>query len=165
MQRSKLVVVVVASLAGLFIGGQVLAMPVVRHDPDDFEIAPDVQRSVKRVWQNTAGRWRARISASGDLGPDYRLKALLDVRGGPEAEFAMVTRVSNAELVSCNVHRIGGARIDTTCAAGAFRAWWGVALRHLDPAKTPIRWRVLARKTAEFGGTLTDRAPNVGWYP
>jgi hypothetical protein len=118
---------------------------------------------VKRVFQNTGGMWRVRIAASGHLGPDYRLRALLDVGGGSEAEFAMVTRVSNAELVSCYVHRIGGARIARNCNADAFRAWWNVALGDLDFNKTPIRWRIVARKTAEFGGELTDRAPDIGW--
>jgi hypothetical protein len=158
-------VIAVVSLAALVGASQALALPVVRHDPDDFEIAPDVHTSVKRVFQNSLGKWRFRISASGDLGPDYRLKALIDVRGGPAAEFVMRAKVAGAAFVWCNVRRIGGARIHTDCAAGPFAARWNVALRALDAGKTPIRWRVVARKTARFGGTLTDRAPDAGWYP
>ena len=162
MRRS--IGIAVVSLATLVVASQALALPVVRHDPDDFEIAPDVHTSVKRVFQNSLGMWRVRIGASGDLGPDYRVKALLDVRGGPAAEFAMRAKVSDTQLVWCNVRRIGGAKIRTDCAAGPFAARWNVALRALDAGKTPIRWRVVARKTAEFGGALTDRAPDVGWY-
>jgi hypothetical protein len=157
-------VVAIAWVVASLLAGQALALPVVRHDPDDG-VRPDVHRTVKRVWQTSGGNWRVRISASGDLGPDYRLKALLDVRGGPEADFAMVTKVRNAELAWCYVHRIGGARIARNCNADTFRTWWRVALGDLDFTKTPIRWRILARRTAEFGGALTDRAPNSGWYP
>jgi hypothetical protein len=162
--RRPAFVVAVASTIVLLLVGQAMALLVVRHDPDDFEIAPDVHTTAKRVFQADDGSWRFRISASGDTGPDYRLKVLLDTRGGPRADFAMVATVSNLELVSCSVRRIGGPRVDANCDADAFRAWWGVARRDLDHTKV-IRWRIVARKTPEFGGAVTDRAPDVGWYP
>jgi hypothetical protein len=137
---------------------------VVRHDPDDFEIAPDVQTTAKRVFQRSDGTWRFRISASGDIGPDYRMKVLLDTRSGRRADVAMVATVSNLELVSCSVLRIGAGGIDANCDADAFRAWWGVARSDLHRTKV-IRWRIVARKTPEFGGAVTDLAPDHGWYP
>lgn len=162
--RRSTFVVAVASLAVLLLAGQALALLVVRHDPDDFEIAPDVHTTAKRVFQKSDGSWRFRISASGDTGPDYHLKVLLDTRGGPRAEFAMVTTVSNLELVSCSVRRIGGGRIDANCDADTFRAWWGVARSDLHHTKV-IRWRIVARQTPAFGGAVTDHAPDHGWYP
>ncbi|HEX5937274.1 MAG TPA: hypothetical protein VFZ75_06240 [Actinomycetota bacterium] len=154
---------VVVSLLALLLAVPASAFTWIRHDPDDFEVAPDVHRTAKRVFQASDGSWRFRISASGDTGPDYRLKVLLDTRGGPRAEFAMVATVSGLELVSCDVHRIGGGSIDANCDADAFRAWWGVARRDLDHSKV-IRWRIVARETPEFGGAVTDLAPNGGWY-
>jgi hypothetical protein len=161
--RRSALVVTLASVLALLLAGQALSLVVLRHDPDDFEIAPDVQTTVKRVFQVGDGSWRFRISASGDVGPDYRLTVELDTRGGPAADFAMVATVMNEQLVSCNVHRIGGPRIDSACDADAFRAWWGVARRDLDHTK-PIRWRIVARKTPAFGGAVTDLAPDAGWF-
>ena len=161
--RRPAFVVTLASVVALAIAVEASALVVVRHDPDDFEIAPDVQTTTKRVFQTGGGAWRFRISASGDVGPDYRLTVSLDTRGGPAADFAMVATVANQHLVSCNVHRIGGARIDANCAADAFRAWWGVARRDLDHTKT-IRGRIVARKTPQYGGAVTDLAPDVGWF-
>ena len=161
MRRSLIVLVTAATLAAL-LAVPALAYTVIRHDPDDFEIAPDVHTTVKRVFQRDDGV-RLRISASGDVGPDYRMKVLLDTRGGPRADVEMVATVSNLDLVSCGVRRIGGARIEASCDADAFRAWWGVARRDLDPTKV-IRWRIVARKSPRFGGAVTDLAPDTGWY-
>ena len=162
MRRSVLALVAAATLA-VVLAVPALAYMVVRHDPDDFEIAPDVHTTAKRGFLAADGRSRFRISASGDTGPDYHMKVLLDTRGGPRAEFEMVTTVSNLELASCSVRRIGGGSIDSNCDADAFRTWWGVARRDLDATKT-IRWRIVARKTPEFGGNVTDLAPDAGWY-
>ena len=162
MRRSTFALVAAATLAAL-LTVPALAYTVVRHDPDDFEIAPDVHTTAKRVFQAADGSSRFRISASGDTGPDYHMKVLLDTRGGPRAEFEVVATVSNLELVSCSVRRIGGGSIDANCDADAFRAWWGVARHDLDATKT-IRWRIVARKTPEFGGQVTDLAPDSGWF-
>jgi hypothetical protein len=162
--RRPAFVVSVASIVAVFLAGQALAVVVVRHDTDDFEIAPDVHTTAKRVFESTEGGWRVRISASGDLGPDYRLKALLDTRSGPRADVEMVANVSNLELISCSVRRIGGGGIDANCEADGFRAWWVVARSDLHRTKV-IRWVIIARKTPAFGGAVTDRAPDHGWYP
>lgn len=134
---------------------------VTRSDPDDFEIAPDVHTSTKRVFL-LADRWRFRIGVGGELGPDYRLRVLLDTRGGPGADFVMVTTVRDLDLVTCDVHRLEGPRLEANCRADPFRAWWGVARSDLDRDKV-IRWRLVA-----YGGNglteVTDRAPDAGWY-
>jgi hypothetical protein len=161
MRRSASVLVTAAIAAAVLVV-PALAYTVIRHDPDDFEIAPDVHTTAKRVFDGDDGL-RLRISASGDIGPDYHMKVLLDTRGGPRAEFEMVATVSNLELVSCRVRRIGGTGIDANCDADAFRAWWGVARGDLETTKV-IRWRIVARKTPEFGGAVTDLAPDAGWH-
>jgi hypothetical protein len=161
--RRSAFVVALASVVALVLAAQALALVVVRRDPDDFEVAPDVQTTTKRVFQEGDGSWRFRISTSGDVGPDYRMTVELDTRGGPAADFAMVATVVNEDVISCNVHRVGGPRIASNCHADAFRAWWGVARRDLDHTK-PIRWRIVAKKTLQFGGAVTDVAPDNGWF-
>jgi hypothetical protein len=163
MRRSAFVLVA-AAIAAWLLALPALAFIVIRHDPNDFEIAPDVHATAKRVFQAADGAWRLRISASGDLGPDHRLKVLLDTRGGPKAEFAMWATVSNLDLVSCGVRRIGGATIEANCDADPFRARWGVARRDLHHDKV-IRWRIVARAVPDLGGSVTDLAPDSGWYP
>jgi hypothetical protein len=139
-----------------------LGWTVTHRDPDDFEIAPDVHSSSKRVFQAADGGWRLRIGVRGELGPDYRLRVLLDTRGGPRADFVMVTTVRNLDLVTCQVRRLEGPLVASQCDADPFRAWWGVSRRDLDRDKR-VRWRVVA-----FGGPgltdVTDRAPDTGWY-
>ena len=162
MRRSAFVVAL-ASVVALVLAAQALALVVVRHDPDDFEVAPDVQTTTKRVFRAGDGSWRFRISASGDVGPDYRMTVMLDTRGGPAADYAMVATVVNEGVISCNVHRIGGPRIESNCDADAFRAWWGVARRDLDHTKR-IRWRIVAKKTRSSVGAVTDVAPDAGWF-
>lgn len=160
MRRS--VSVLCSAIVVVLLVAPAFAYTVIRHDPDDFEIAPDVQTTAKRVFESGDGL-RFRISASGDVGPDYRLRVLLDTRGGPLAEFEMRATVENLDLVSCSVRRVGGPPIESNCDADAFRAWWGVARRDLHPDKA-IRWRIVARKTPQFGGKVTDLAPDAGWY-
>jgi hypothetical protein len=152
----------VGAILAVLLLAPAFAYTVVRNDPDDFEIAPDVHTTVKRVIEG-AGGVRVRISASGDLGPDYRLKVLLDTRGSPRAEFEMRAAVANLDLVSCVVRRVGGPAIESNCDADAFRASWGVARRDLHADKL-IRWRLVARKEPRFGGQVTDLAPDAGWY-
>jgi hypothetical protein len=154
--------VLVAVMAAVLLVVPAFAYTVIRHDPDEFEIAPDVHTTAKRVFEGVDGL-RLRISASGEPGPDYRLKVLLDTRGGPKAEFVMRAWVVNQDLVSCDARRIGGAAIESNCDADPFRAWWGVARRDLHADKV-IRWRIVARKTPQFGGKVTDLAPDAGWY-
>ena len=151
-----------AAIVAVLLVVPAFAYTVVRHDPDDFEIAPDVHTTAKRVFEGADGV-RLRISASGDIGPDYRLRVLLDTRGGPRAEFVMRVTFANLELVSCGVRRLGGAPVESNCDADALRAWWGVARRHLHPDKA-IRWRIVARTTPDFGDEVTDLAPDAGWY-
>jgi hypothetical protein len=162
--RRSAFVVAVASVAVLMLAAQAFAVVQLRHDTDDFEIAPDVHSTAKRVFLAPDGDgWWLRISAAGDVGPRYRIKVLLDTSGGPGAEFAMVAIVRGLELVSCSVRHLDGPRIESNCDADPYRAWWGVSRRDLDRDKT-IRWRILA-----FGGAdldrLTDIAPDSGgWY-
>jgi hypothetical protein len=152
-----------ATLLLLLLAHPVLAWTESHRDPDDFEIAPDVHEATKRVFVVAPGRWRLRITVAGELGPDYRLRVLLDTRGGPRADVVMVTTVRNLDLVACNVHALEGRRIEANCDADPYRGWWGVARNDLDRDKV-IRWRVVA-----FGGRgltkVTDRAPDTGWYP
>jgi hypothetical protein len=63
-------------------------------DPDDFEMAPDVQFTEKRTFLSGDGGRRVQISAGGDLGPRYRLRVLVDSLGGRHADFVMVATVS-----------------------------------------------------------------------
>ncbi len=135
---------------------------MTHRDPDDFETAPDVHSTTKRVFQEREQGWRLRIKARGELGPDYRLRVLLDTRDGPAADVVMVTTVRNLSLVGCDVHHLRGPQIATNCDADPFQAWWGVARSDLARDKR-IRWRIVA-----FGGAglteVTDRAPDTGWY-
>ena len=151
-----------AALLVYLLAVPVLAWTVTHRDADDFEIAPDIHKATKRVFVVAADRWRFQITVSGELGPDYRLSVLLDSRGGPDADFVMVTTVRDLDLVACNVHMLEGPRIDANCDADPFRAWWGVARNDLDRTKV-IRWRVVA-----LGGPglteVTDRAADAGWY-
>jgi hypothetical protein len=57
------------------------------------------------------------IRVAGELGPDYRLRVLVDTRGTPDAEVVMVTTVRNLDLVACNVHLLEGPRIEANCDA------------------------------------------------
>lgn len=151
-----------AAVLVLLLALPVLAWTVTHGDTDDFEIAPDIHKVTKRVSPAAPDRWRFKIRVAGELGPDYRLRALLDTRGGPGADFVMVATVHDLELVVCNVHALEGPRIEANCDADPFRAWWGVARSDLDRTKV-IRWRVVA-----LGGPgltdVTDRAPDAGWY-
>lgn len=135
---------------------------VTRHDTDEFEVAPDVHSTTKRVSRVGVQPWRLRISVGGELGPDYRLRVLLDTRGGPRADFVMLATVRNLDLVVCDARRREGPRLDVNCDADPSKAWWGVARSDLEKTKV-IRWRIVA-----FGGAgltkVTDRAPNTGWY-
>ncbi|MGH2679563.1 MAG: hypothetical protein ACRDG8_03635 [Actinomycetota bacterium] len=137
-------------------------LAVTRTDRDDFEIAPDVHRSTKAVSQLADESWRLRLSVSGEVGPDYRLRVLLDTRGGPRADFVMFATVRNLDLVTCGVRRLEGPLLRSNCDADPDSVRWGVARRDLDKDKL-IRWRIVA-----FGGPgftkVTDRAPDTGWY-
>ena len=161
--RGRAIAVVIAAIALLATVQPALGWSVTHRDPDDFEVAPDVHSTTKRVFQ-TGGQpdWRLRVEVRGELGPDYRLRVLLDTRGGPEADFVMVTTVRNLSLVSCDVHRLTGPPIAAYCDADPFLAWWGVARSDLDRDKR-IRWRIVA-----LGGAglteVTDRAPDKRWY-
>lgn len=130
-------------------------------DPDDFEVAPDVHSTTRTTYLADGVR-RVRIGVRGELGPDYRLRVLLDTRGDGAADVVMAATVRNLELVTCLVRNVEGGAIDARCQADPFRAWWNVRRRDLD-VKDGIRWRVVA-----FGGpgltTVTDRAPDAGWY-
>jgi hypothetical protein len=135
---------------------------VTHRDPDDFEIAPDVQLTTKQgLVVEGLGR-RVRISASGDLGPRYRLRVFVDSHGDGRADVVMVATVTRLKLRSCTVRRLGGPVIESNCSADPQRDWWGVARRSLDPDKR-IRWRIVALRGPHFG-VVIDRAPNAGWY-
>jgi hypothetical protein len=138
------------------------ASSVTHRDPDDFEVAPDVQLTTKQgLLVEGLGR-RVRISASGDLGPRYRLRVFVDSHGGASADVVMIATVIRLELRSCVVRHAGGAVIESNCNADPQRAWWGVARRDLAPTKR-IRWRIVALRGPTFGIAI-DRAPDVGWY-
>jgi hypothetical protein len=153
---------VLAVVLLLLTASPVMAWTVVHQDPDDFETAPDIHKATKRVYIVGAERWRFQIRVAGELGPDYRLRVLLDVRGGTRADVVMVATVRDLDLVDCNVHELEGPRIEANCDANPFRAWWGVAREDLDRDKL-IRWRVVAFGGPELG-EVTDRAPDAGWY-
>jgi hypothetical protein len=163
MRRSAFVLVAAAIAAALLVV-PAAAITTTRHDPDDFEVAPDVHTTAKRRFETRDGAWRLRISVAGELGPDYRLTVHLDTREGPEAEFVARVTVSDLSLVSCGVRRVGGASIESNCDADPFRAWWGVARGDLRHDKV-IRWRIVAREAPASGGSVTDLAPDTGWYP
>ena len=150
-------------IAVLFVPLHASASSAVTHrDPDDFEIAPDVQLTTKQgLIVEGLGR-RVRISASGDLGPRYRLRVFVDSRGDGRADLVMVATVIRLELRSCLARRVDGPAIETNCDADPQRAWWGVARRSLAPSKR-IRWRIAALRGPHFGRVI-DRAPDAGWY-
>ena len=131
-------------------------------DPDDFEIAPDVQFTAKRTFPSGDGSRRVRISAHGDLGPRYRLRVLVDSLGGRHADFVMVATVRRIELVNCFVRYVDGPAIHSKCDAGPQRAWWGVLRRDLEPDKL-VRWRIVALGGPGFD-EVRDVAPDDGWY-
>ena len=160
--RGRACAIAVAAITLITTAQPALGWSVTHRDPDDFEIAPDVHSTTKRVFQTGERGWRLRIEVRGELGPDYRLRVLLDTRDGPTADFVMVTTVRDLALVDCDVHHLFGPRIAANCDADSFQAWWGVARGDLDRDKR-IRWRIVA-----FGGAgrteVTDRAPDAGWY-
>jgi hypothetical protein len=88
-------------------------------DPDDFEVAPDVHRTTRTTYATPDGR-RVRLGVRGELGPDYRLRVLLDTRGDGAADDVMVATVWNLELVNCLVRNVRGAR--STRGAGPIRS-------------------------------------------
>jgi hypothetical protein len=135
---------------------------VTHRDPDDFEVAPDVQLTTKQGLFVEGLGHRIRISASGDLGPRYRLRVLVDAHGDGRADVVMVATVIRLELRSCVVRHAAGATIEANCNADPQRAWWGVARRDLSPDKR-IRWRIVALRGPTFGAVI-DRAPDAGWY-
>jgi hypothetical protein len=120
--RRSAFVPVAATVAELLVV-PAFAYTAIQHDLDDFEIAPDVHATPRRVLEGEDGR-RLRTSVSGDTGPDYRLKVLLGTRGGPRAEYEMRATVVDQDVVSCGVRRVGGTSIGSNCDADAFRAWW-----------------------------------------
>jgi hypothetical protein len=152
----------VISLALALMAIPALAGTVRHTDPDDFEIAPDVQRTTKTTFVTTDGHRRLRISASGDVGPRYRLRVFIDSRRGDRADYVMVATVDRLRLRSCAVWRIGDGTIDSRCDADPYRAWWGVRWRDLRPDKR-IRWRIVALRGPGFH-EVTDVAPDTGWY-
>ena len=70
-----------AALLVLLLALPVLAWTVTHRDADDFEIAPDIHKATKSVFVVAPERWRFQIRVAGELGPDYRLRVLLDTRG------------------------------------------------------------------------------------
>jgi hypothetical protein len=160
--RGRALTIAVSTIAIMTTAQPALGWSVTRQDPDDFEIAPDVHSSTRQIFRVDGHPWRLRITVRGELGPDYRLRVLLDTRGGPNPDVVMVTTVRDLDRITCAVYRLEGSRLDANCDADPFEAWWGVARSDLDRTKL-IRWRIAA-----FGGTglreMTDRAPDAGWY-
>jgi hypothetical protein len=70
--------------------------------------------------------------------------------------------VRDLELDSCRVRHLHGAQIESRCGGNIDRVWWGVARTDLDPDKR-IRWRVVGLGWPDYS-TVTDRAPDSGWY-
>ena len=132
-------------------------------DPDDFEIAPDVQFTAKRTFLSGDGARRVHITAGGDLGPRYRLRVLVDPLGGRHADFVMVATVRRIELVNCFVRYVDGPMVGSNCDADPQRAWWGVLRRDLEADKL-VRWRIVALGGPGFD-EVRDVAPDVGRYP
>ena len=160
--RSRACTIVVSTIALVAMAHPAFGWSVTHRDPDDFEIAPDVHSTTKRVFRTGDPGWRLRIEVRGELGPDYRLRVFLDTRGGPGADFVMVTMVRDLSMISCDVHELTGPPIAARCDADPFLAWWGVARSDLDRDKR-IRWRIVASGGAGLTG-VTDRAPDTGWY-
>ena len=161
--RRRNIAVAITALALTLVPARALgSTSVTRHDPDDFEIAPDVHSTTKQMFQSDRLGRRVRIKVRGELGPRYRLRVLVDSRRGDRADFVMIATVRRLKLESCVVRHLFGAEIEARCDADPYRAWWGVARRDLDPDKR-IRWRVVALGGAELD-EVTDLAPDTGWY-
>jgi hypothetical protein len=153
----------------VLVGAAVLLAPmaafggsVTFHDPDDFEVAPDVHSTTKLTFLAEGDGHRVRIKVRGELGPNFRLRVLLDSRMGERADFVMIVDVRDLELDSCRVRHLHGPGIESRCGGNLDRVWWGVARADLDPDKR-IRWRVVGLGWPDYS-TVTDRAPDTGWY-
>jgi hypothetical protein len=160
--RGRTTTIVLIAAAALLAPATALGGSVTFTDPDDLEVAPDVHLTTKRTFLSEDAGRRVRIGASGDLGPRYRLRVLVDSLGGRHGDYVMVATVRRLELVNCLVRHMDGPEIESRCDAGPQRAWWGVLRRDLDPDKR-IRWRIVALGGPGYG-EVRDRAPDAGWY-
>jgi hypothetical protein len=160
--RGRATTIALIAAVALLAPAAALGGSITFTDPDDFEIAPDVQVTTKRTFLSGDAVRRVRISVGGDLGPRYRLRVLVDSLGGHHADLVMVATVRRIELVNCFVRYVDGPAIHSNCDAGAQRAWWGVLRRDLEPDKR-VHWRIVALGGPGFDD-VRDRAPDAGWY-
>ncbi|HUP21079.1 MAG TPA: hypothetical protein VM778_14165 [Gemmatimonadota bacterium] len=140
----------------------------VGHDPDDRAIVghdPDIRRTSRRVYPTDRGRaLKIKVHAYEELGLWWFMEILLDSRGGPEYDYEM--HIINADLngAFCVVQ----ARREGHRQEGRFqqkRTWTACRVRagFVHPTKR-IRWRIVSESGDEEPESVTERAPDRGWY-
>jgi hypothetical protein len=131
-------------------------------DPDDFEVSPDVHSTTKASFVSETRGARVRIAVRGELGPNFRLRVLVDARRGDRADVVLLLDMREFEVASCSARRLFGEEIEAACGGNIDRVWWDVPRRELRPDKR-IRWRVVGFAWPDYTD-VSDRAPDVGFY-
>jgi hypothetical protein len=161
--RRRNITVGVAAIVLSLVPTLALGGSVTFTDPDDFEVSPDVHSTTKLTFLDQELGRRVRMSVRGELGPDFRLRVYVDSRRGDRADFVMILDMRDFDVTSCLVRRLFGEVVESRCGGNIDRVWWGVARRDLEPDKM-IRWRVVGFSWPNYD-TVSDRAPDSGWYP
>ncbi len=162
MMRGRRAAVALIGTLAVLLPAAAHARSVTFTDPDDFEVSPDVHSTTKASFVSETRGSRVRITVRGELGPDYRLRVLVDSRRGDRADYVMLVHLRDFEVASCSVRRLFREEIEAACGANIDRAWWDVARHQLHPDKR-IRWRVVGFSWPDYT-TVSDRAPDVGFY-
>jgi hypothetical protein len=161
MRTRRTAIAVIGTLAVL-VPGAALGGSVTFTDPDDFEVAPDVHSTTKASFVSETRGARVRFRVRGELGPDFRLRVLVDSRRGDRADYVLLMDMRDFEVASCSARRLFQEAIEATCGGNIDRVWWDIP-RHQLHADKRIRWRVVGFSWPDYT-SVSDRAPDVGFY-
>jgi hypothetical protein len=161
MRGRRAVIAVIGTLAVL-VPIAASAGSVTFTDADDFEVSPDVHSTTKASFVSPTRGARVRITVRGELGPDYRLRVLVDSRGGDRADYVLLVDLRDFEVESCSARKLFHAEIEAACGGNIDRAWWDIPRHQLHPDKR-IRWRIVGFSWPDYTD-VSDRAPDVGFY-
>jgi hypothetical protein len=155
--------------AFLTMPGSAAAYQDTGYDPDDRAVVgddPDIRSTTRRVALAGDGRvLKIKVRAYEDLGVWWRMEVLLDSRRGPRFDFRLVLRNGDVGGSGCSLDRRGGGDdfIEGSFRQAGDRTRCTVPARLVDPDKR-IRWRIRSPSGYDEPESVTERAPDHGWY-
>jgi len=132
----------------------------------------DIRSSTRTMFRKSGHRF-LRVTVDGwfclaSMG-SLRIKARLDTREGPRAEYVLAYYVFEGS-VTCTIKHTGPHRAQKAHVSRPNSDGLGCRVRaHNLRISKPVRWRFVAEGAcggnSRVCGDITDRAPNQGWYP